>query len=623
MPSSFLVKDPSVPENQTFYHDEKLPSLPVPEVKETIEKYLDSCRAILNDEDYEKTKKICQRFVEDDSVVLQEKLLERAAKRRNWLEQWWSEKVYLETRVSLPLQNFSGPGTYLEHVWPLKEGTQLERIALGTYVFVTLWDVLRKEMMAPHMSDGKYLTMNQFRYLFNTCRIPHKGKDELFHCFKTIAEGGNSPTHIIVLCQGYVFKIEAMDSKSGCLITPPQYFSIFEKIRSLCAEKNVAGPGVAALTGLNRDDWADAREHLCNISTANQSILNAIETALLVTSLDDFSPRNYSEISLDAMVGNPNLRWYDKSYSSISSPNGAVAVNCDHTPYDAMVIIALVEYFTFFLRKIDGVWPGPKRSVDFVDPIELVFDLDEKSSQSISKAKRELIAMRENLEIFQLVFCKFGKSALKKVNVHPDFMMQLCIQLAYMHTHGKPAPTYETAMTRQYYHGRTETCRTCTPEVVAFCRAFLSNPLRGSKEYRELLPMLKKAHTKFLSLMKECSYNRGCDRHLLGLLLICVENNLPIPELYTDKAFTATGGNGNFILSTSCVGYMRGQGAVAPMLENGYGFFYRINDEKIIYSVSAYNSCPNTSARQLCDSFDYYMCNVLHLLMNSGGLSKL
>lgn len=44
----------------------------------------------------------------------------------------------------------------------------------------------------------------------------------------------------------------------------------------------------------------------------------------------------------------------------------------------------------------------------------------------------------------------------------------------------------------------------------------------------------------------------GCDRHLLGLYLIAMENGLELPEIFTDPSFTRSGGGGNYILSTSC-----------------------------------------------------------------------
>ena len=55
--------------------------------------------------------------------------------------------------------------------------------------------------------------------------------------------------------------------------------------------------------------------------------------------------------------------------------------------------------------------------------------------------------------------------------------------------------------------------------------------------------------------MEECKKGQGCDRHLFGLLCIAEENELPIPKIFQHKAYTASGGHGNFILSTSTCGY--------------------------------------------------------------------
>lgn len=44
--------------------------------------------------------------------------------QRNWLEQWWVEKAYLEYRAPLTVQNFAGLMDIPE-LWPLKSGTQV------------------------------------------------------------------------------------------------------------------------------------------------------------------------------------------------------------------------------------------------------------------------------------------------------------------------------------------------------------------------------------------------------------------------------------------------------------------------------------------------------------------
>lgn len=58
----------------------------------------------------------------------------------------------------------------------------------------------------------------------------------------------------------------------------------------------------------------------------------------------------------------------------------------------------------------------------------------------------------------------------------------------------------------------------------------------------------------FVAQMQEACEARGCDRHLLGLYLTAVENGFEIDELFQDDAYRLSGGAGNFVLSTSCIG---------------------------------------------------------------------
>ena len=47
----------------------------------------------------------------------------------------------------------------------------------------------------------------------------------------------------------------------------------------------------------------------------------------------------------------------------------------------------------------------------------------------------------------------------------------MAIQLAHYRLHRAFAPTYETGHTRAFYHGRTDTVRTCSLASCAFVRA--------------------------------------------------------------------------------------------------------------------------------------------------------
>jgi carnitine O-octanoyltransferase len=81
--------------------------------------------------------------------------------------------------------------------------------------------------------------------------------------------------------------------------------------------------------------------------------------------------------------------------------------------------------------------------------------------------------LADDVELVVMNLHQCTKEDIKQyVRIHPDTFFQLCLQLAYFKIHDhKPAPTYETAATRQFYRGRTETARTCSIEAVAWCRA--------------------------------------------------------------------------------------------------------------------------------------------------------
>jgi len=112
-----------------------------------------------------------------------------------------------------------------------------------------------------------------------------------------------------------------------------------------------------------------------------------------------------------------------------------------------------------------------------------------------------LVIQTQDLQIVCYAFKAFGKTAIKQKKLHPDSFVQLAMQLAYYRLHKKyvasaynliffkanegddskmyhiaslrPGSCYETAMTRKFYHGRTETMRPCTQEAVNWCKAMM------------------------------------------------------------------------------------------------------------------------------------------------------
>lgn len=138
----------------------------------------------------------------------------------------------------------------------------------------------------------------------------------------------------------------------------------------------------------------------------------------------------------------------------------------------------------------------------------------------------------------------FGEKELKRLGVSPDGFVQMVLQLAYFKVHGNPCATYESAATRQFHHGRTENVRTTCPETVLFTTA-MENPRLPSSFKMQTLQYALQAHRKY---MVDAIQGKGCDRHLLGLRLVAIENGMPLPAIFQDKSFVA---GSYFLLSTS------------------------------------------------------------------------
>ncbi|GCC21009.1 hypothetical protein chiPu_0000171 [Chiloscyllium punctatum] len=583
-------------EERTFQYQDSLPPLPVPSLEESLMKYLDAVKPFLNEEELQRSTEIVKTFGEGIGKQLHQKLLERAKVRRNWLEDWWLLSAYLDVRMPSMLNvNFGGPAPYLEHYWPPKEGTQLERTAIAVFYMLQFWKLLRKQRLAVHKAGSVPLDMDQFRMLYCTCKIPGVARDSLVSCFKTEAEGP-CPSHLVVLCRGRVFIFDT--EYDDHILTPPELFRQLTDIRKRC-DNEPEGPGVSALTSEERTHWAKVREYLISLDQKNLTILEYIQSSLFILSLDDTSPpaspEDYSQICLSALTGNPTIRWGDKSYNCLSFANGTFGSNCDHSPYDAMVMVSMCYYIDQTIKSVEGKWKGSPAVRDFAWPEELVFVLDQKVLNDIDQAKQQYYKQASDVQIVSYAFTAFGKSLIKMKKLHPDIFVQLALQLAYYKFHGRPGSCYETATTRRFYHGRTETMRPCTVEAVEWCRAMLDPAVSNVKRQQLMMKSFARHH----KLMTDCQNGRGFDRHLLGLMLIAKEEGLPVPELYLDAAFTKSGGGGNFVLSTSLVGYTTVLGAVLPMVHSGYGFFYRIRDDRIVVACSAWKSCPETDAEEL------------------------
>ncbi|KAK7110671.1 hypothetical protein V1264_014507 [Littorina saxatilis] len=595
-------------DEKTFQYQEELPPLPVPDLGETLRKYLDSVKPHVTEDELRQVDFLCEQFASGEGKILHEKLQAFAKTKKNWLERWWEDVAYMEGRLPNPLMNMAGPAPYIYDVWKPQAGTMIPRAALMLHFVVQFWQFVRKEKIRPHKdTKGKPFCMNQFLKLFSTCKIPGVQMDHLVHHFRTESEGP-SPTHIVAMCKGHLFSLQCVDG-AGDTLTAPELQSQLQKIYDKASSLPPA-PGVGFYTSLERTQWAGIRSRLLAVHPENFHSLQSIESSMVVIGLDDGSPADMDNMAWEGLFGDPKNKWFDKSMNFVAYANGTFVSNCDHSPMDGMMLVFSTYYVHCKLLECKGQWQGHAGVRKLPEPKQLHIHLDPPLMDSLQEAKKQFADLRASVEVKVFIFTNYGKKYLKSQRIHPDTCVQLALQLAYYRMYKKPAPTYETATTRKFYHARTETVRSCTPEACKWCQTMASATASESERLR----LFQAAVDKHNAWMEDASNLKGCDRHLFGLAMVAREEGRPLPQLYQHPAFFKSGGGGNYVLSTSCIGYTTVFGAVAPMCPHGYGVFYCINDDKVTFCVTSWTADKDTSSKTFTNAIHNALTDIRQLL---------
>ncbi|XP_071812647.1 peroxisomal carnitine O-octanoyltransferase-like isoform X3 [Apostichopus japonicus] len=612
--ATYGVKSGHLLKEKTFQYDENLPSLPVPSLDSTLHKYLDSVKPLVTDEEFAETKKIVDEFGRGIGQKLHQRLLEKSKREKNWVEKWWEEYAYLQSRGPLAaVGNMVGPLFAIKDIWPPWQGTQLERTSVFLWIALGYFqDARRQKLPVMKSSSGdQVFAMNQIRSLFCTSRIPGESTDQFVRNFKTEDEGP-CPDYIIVMCNGHIFKMDKLFDEDG------ERVGTLEILRrlTLIKEKSVSpGQGIGILTADDRISWSKTYKYMHSVDPANGRNFDIINNAVFVACLDTENPTNISELMWQSMVGpNARDRWYDKSYNVICFQNGTFGSTGDHGPLDG-IVVAMYSYWCHMqIKSLETRFPGNNsKLVTQYDPEELLFITDEQVNVAMEHATQTYERLASNIDIICSDIGGYGKKFVKSQKFHPDAFFQLAIQLTYYTMYKTCVPCYETATTRQFYHGRTETVRGTSQEVVDWCKAMLDSSKTKSERYS----LMKEAHGKYLYLMEEAREGRGIDRHLLGLYILALESGEELPAIFTHPSYTKSGGGGNFKLSTSLVGYIPIHGAVSAMCHDGYGCFYGIENDNYRVAVTTYKNCPSTDTMSFYQNLSRSLIIMRSLLLQA------
>ncbi|KAI9598268.1 acyltransferase ChoActase/COT/CPT [Syncephalis fuscata] len=562
-----------------------MPKLPVPALNDTLDRYLASVEPLLDGQPdrWAHTQRAVEAFRTGEGIKLQAQLEDRAAISKNsWLLDWWNEYAYFSNRESVCFYVNYGFGFR-----PDIRGAKLDwltRVASLATGMLDFRDLIRSRTLEPDAMRGQPFCMSQYDYLFNACRFPAMPLDH------TESFDYDKNHHIAVVCRGRFYTFESVHADGSRLSTIEiltQLHRVYALAKQASAADNQLGFGV--LSADHRDVWTEKRGRLLAAHPDNATELERLESAAFLICLDESKPESDAEFSRACWHGDGLNRYYDKCFQLIAFANGRCGFSGEHSLVDGTTTSRLCRTA---LEKTDReTLPLGAEEVAIAiaqvrlseQPSPIVLQYNDAVRADIHDARANWEQEVAAHEVSVLRYNGYGKSRMKKFNVSPDAFVQMAIQLAYYRMHGTCRPTYESAATRRFRYGRTETARSVNDKSLEWVKT-MSDPNISYSAKADLLRQAIVIHSRNTALAVN---GQGIDRHLLGFRMLLADEakatgqQPTMPDIFADPTYAYST---HWYLSTSqitdsaVVAYAWGE--VVP---EGYGYAYMVHDD-FVYS---------------------------------------
>lgn len=524
----------------TYKYQNELEKLPIPDLEETCTNYLSVLKPLQTEEEYARTQLAVKKFLEDGTgKYLDQELRKYSEGRNSYIEQFWYDSyLNYDSPVVLNLNPFFLLEDDPFNNESMSVNPQVKRAASLTLSSLKFIRALKnEELLVDTLKNNQKLCMYQYSRLFGASRIP---TDE--GC--TMQTDPNS-NHIVVLSKSQFYWFDVLDSKNNLLLSESELVVNFSSIiqDSLNTPKSeIAKSSFGVLTTENRRIWARIRSSKdIQGNVNNNEILSIIDTSLFILCLDDIKLYDLSDLATNMLcglsildngiqVGTCTNRWYDK-LQIIVTQNGKAGINFEHTGVDGHTVLRFVsdiytDSILSFAQTINTNAPllwkesntsESSESEDLVTiPRKLEWDLTPDLSLSLRFAETRLSDLIHQNEFRHLEYKKYGSSTIKKMKYSPDAFVQMAFQATYYALYGKVECTYEPAMTKHFFHGRTEAVRTVSQESNLFVRKFFDSSISDA----EKLQYLSNACMQHSKQTKRCTMGKGVDRHMYALFCI-------------------------------------------------------------------------------------------------------
>ena len=220
-------------------------------------------------------------------------------------------------------------------------------------------------------------------------------------------------------------------------------------------------------------------------------------------------------------------------------------------------------------------------------PHKLEWDMIPELTTALRFAETRLADLIQQNEFQTLEFSHYGKNFITSHGFSPDAFVQMAFQAAYYGLYGRMESCYEPAMTKIFYHGRTEAVRAVTQESSEFVRTFWAE-----KPAQKKIDALRKAANKHVEITKQCAQAQGQDRHLYALFCVwqrSLDNGTDNTSSRITSGYNSPGSNGSELNSPVEDG-MSGDAQASSSSGTGYV----THTMPSIFSDSGYDKLNNT-----------------------------
>lgn len=236
----------------------------------------------------------------------------------------------------------------------------------------------------------------------------------------------------------------------------------------------------------------------------------------------------------------------DKPVQFIVFDNGKAGIMGEHSVMDGTPTVRLCQ------AVLDDIHTNPSQYGSFYSqesaeepfksqqPVPLDWEIDQTTQEAIASARKRAMELVGTQEV-GFLRTGYGKHLIKKMKVSPDSWAQMIVQLAYARLAASgtlpsspenglgqpgldgypklPGGTYEAAMTRRFFKGRTETIRIVTPETRMWVQSMLdadAQEEKGKTTKKEQLELFAEACKRHIAEALKAGSADGLDRHILG-----------------------------------------------------------------------------------------------------------